>query len=326
MSKINKENLLDQMMRHLEKNLTNFIVSGVVGITLNGGLSRGYGDHLSEVDVTVYLDRQAYKLFNEGHLGLPEGICHVDGMLYDMKILSYEEELARDFSIITELWDLSYAKILYDKDDKINKLFQEKLKRSVNSSDAGGILFSAWWHIMLACDIWLYRENAFQGHFMLNEAIKPLMQSLYIMNHEFVPHEKWLVHYLDELKWLPYDFNELMTILLGTSDLTLEGLSKRQDKLMRLYQLINDKAGYDLTKKYFVDKIEMLLKKDEYNVDTFDELFGLRSLQSDPFRHFIDRVGDKVIVSKLKFLNINPNQMYEWHYSTVNLVQGQMTK
>jgi len=27
---------------------------GVVGITLNGGLSRGYADHLSEIDVTFY--------------------------------------------------------------------------------------------------------------------------------------------------------------------------------------------------------------------------------------------------------------------------------
>jgi hypothetical protein len=32
---------------------------GVVGITLNGDLSRGYGDHLLEIDLTLYLTTTA---------------------------------------------------------------------------------------------------------------------------------------------------------------------------------------------------------------------------------------------------------------------------
>lgn len=53
---IESENKISTLRRHLEKMLPEFeALPGVIGLILNGGLLRGYADHLSEIDVTIYL-------------------------------------------------------------------------------------------------------------------------------------------------------------------------------------------------------------------------------------------------------------------------------
>lgn len=53
---IPRENRVDDLRAHLDSVLPRFeALPGVVGVTLDGGLARGYGDELSEIDVTLYL-------------------------------------------------------------------------------------------------------------------------------------------------------------------------------------------------------------------------------------------------------------------------------
>jgi MFS family permease len=53
---ISARNQSGTLRAHLRGMLPRFTAfEGVVGLTLTGGLSRGYGDHLSEIDVTFYL-------------------------------------------------------------------------------------------------------------------------------------------------------------------------------------------------------------------------------------------------------------------------------
>ena len=318
---IKKENQLDTLISHLNDNLNHFIFNEVVGITLNGGLSRGYGDHLSEIDITIYLKHDHYVLYTEGHYDITEGICVINDQLYDVKIADYDHELKRNFSIETELWDLNHAKILYDPEHLINPLLELKLAQSVADSDAGGYMFSSWWFINLACDIWLYREDAFQGHMMLNEAAKALLKSLYVINGQYVPHEKWLTHFVQNLDDLPVDYNTLMKQLFSTGDLSLESLKIRQKHMIDIYNLINDKAGYDISKGSFHNKVMSVIKEETYTIDEFEEQFGLRTIHSDPFCKFIKRKDDTIFVSVDSLLRLKPNEMYEWHYSVVESVQ-----
>src|SRR5690242_3506549 len=54
---IQTPNLLPQLRQHLARMLPGLqALPGVIGITLSGGLSRGYADHLPEIDLTLYLD------------------------------------------------------------------------------------------------------------------------------------------------------------------------------------------------------------------------------------------------------------------------------
>lgn len=56
---------LDSRMKDFES------LDGVLGITLNGGLSRGYADELSEIDLVFYLESSPYELWNSGQSPIP---------------------------------------------------------------------------------------------------------------------------------------------------------------------------------------------------------------------------------------------------------------
>ena len=45
----------------------------------------------------------------------------IDGYLYDIKLEDYEAALAREYPMVA-LWDLSYAQIVYDPQEKLAAL------------------------------------------------------------------------------------------------------------------------------------------------------------------------------------------------------------
>ncbi len=68
---------------------------GVVGLTLNGGLSRGYADHLSEIDITIYLTSEAFKDWQSNKPPIAVGITRLAGQLYDIKYVDFAADSAR---------------------------------------------------------------------------------------------------------------------------------------------------------------------------------------------------------------------------------------
>lgn len=55
---LNSHNTVNELLAALNETLHKFTaLNGVVGVILDGGLSRGYGDYLSEIDVIIYLMR-----------------------------------------------------------------------------------------------------------------------------------------------------------------------------------------------------------------------------------------------------------------------------
>lgn len=116
----------------------------------------------------------------------------IDGYLYDIKLVNYQEELKRQLDFV-EQWDLSYAKILFDPKGKMADYINKKISPPVDISSASGLLWSAYWSYKLAGDIWIHRQDILQGHYVFNSAIKPLISALFIANKEYIPHDKWLV-------------------------------------------------------------------------------------------------------------------------------------
>ncbi|WDV44090.1 hypothetical protein PV797_11185 [Clostridiaceae bacterium M8S5] len=325
---INKENMLDYYMNHLNDNINYFKnIDGVAGLTLNGGLSRGYGDHLSEIDVTIYLDDDSYKNFKDGLLNVKEGICKIDTVLYDIKILNLRSENERSMNPITELWDLSYAKILFDPYGEIKKFVNEKLKHKDVIKHIEGIMFGAWWHFKLAGDIWIYREDQYQGHMMLNECVKSILQSLYLANDEYVPHEKWLSHLVRNLEWLPCDVDELLTGLYSTGDLSMDSLIQRQSFMNDIWDRINeyvidkyyDGCPVDITKRTWFEKFSMLLTEDAMRLEDYKKEYGF--IYSDPFTEIITIKEDMVYINKDKVMELDEDSMYEWQFDIVKAVQ-----
>lgn len=329
--KIRKENRVNELISHLEAHLNEFISDEVIGVTLNGGLSRGYGDHLSEVDVTIYFSEKGYKDYIEGLYDIKEGICVVDGQLYDIKILDYKTELNRTMSVVTELWDMKYAKILYDPDNKIESLYEKHLVRKVSFDDASGPLFAYWWHYKLAGDIWIHREDPYQGHFILNEGVKHLLKVLYLINKQYVPHEKWLVHNLHQLIWLPSAPDALLKQVFDTGNMSMKSLKKRQENFDSIFKAIHNylllqyelPEGVDGTMFGFYKKLMAIVTEDRYSVKEFKKTYGLRLLHTDPFADILRIEGDEVIVDKEQLYRIKAEDMYSWHYKVLDGVRKQ---
>lgn len=322
------DNIINELYEHLESMLPKFqSLPGVIGITLNGGLSRGYADHLSEIDITFYLDCENGLKWKEDKSPIPLGIVKFEGVLYDIKTIFYEEEDRRKYGDI-ELWDLSYAKVLFDTDNKIAALIKKKLSAIPVISDANDRIWEAYWNYKLAGDIWINRGDVLQGHFMLNEAIKPLIKALFIANKEYTPHEKWLVHMSATLNWKPIDWEERLMKAMAIENLTVEALVNRQSAIESLCNEIGDyikKENYpefnlECHQKSFFDLIKELVQRETISLDEWIQMSSLFELNMDPL-HMITEIREgRIKLNKEKLLSITEKDLYAWHYEVVQNV------
>ena len=319
---LNSENTIQEMLGALNKTLPLFTgLDGVVGITLNGGLSRGYGDHHSEIDVTIFLNDEQFLEYKKGNYPFALGITMIDGYLYDIKAVCFGQELNKNYESVA-LWDLSYAKILFDPKGQIAEFIKKKLFEPVNISQASSFLWNAYWNYKLAGDIWIHRQDAAQGHFSLNEAINPLISSLFIANKEHVPHEKWLVHMSKSLAWKPENWDMRLTGTMNTGNFSIQSLRCRQDFIDGLWKDIDrkicDLSGFcfqlDFTQKHSYDTLIKLLEKHEYTIGEWEAVSSLEALNYEPMHSIFKRVCDRIILDKNNFLSLTPEDMYVWMY------------
>lgn len=324
-----KENRLNELMCALEKNLNKFKeFDKIAGIMLDGGMSRGYADYLSEIDVVIFLHDIAFKSYNEKKTPICLGITKIDGYLYDIKTVNYEEELKRDYDS-TALWDLSYAKIIYDNNGKLKRLFEEKLKEKSEVYQAERLMFDAWWNYRLAGDIWIHREDALQGHYCLNNAIKPLLSSLFIANLEYIPHDKWLIHMSRTLDWKPDNFDKLLKAILSTGDMSLESLYNRQQSIdnlwnaidMRLCEIINFNKGLKLMHRGGYENLKRVVDQGEFTIEEWNKFSSISNLNYEPLFSITEIKEGKVILDKDKIAALGEKDMYYWFLDIIDAIR-----
>lgn len=98
---LTSKNRIQDFQNEISRRLDYFSsLDGVTGITLNGGLSRGYGDELSEIDLVFYLETGSYQLWSGGQSPLPLGITRIGDYLYDIKILDLKEEQQKQWDSV----------------------------------------------------------------------------------------------------------------------------------------------------------------------------------------------------------------------------------
>ena len=160
---IDAPNMITTLRQHLDEMLPRFTaIEGVVGLTLNGGLARGYADHLSEIDVTVFLTPEALKALQTRKAPIAAGITVLKGQLYDVKYVDYIAERDRVWEDVT-LWDASYAEVLYDPQGLIQEMFTAKLGDGPDPGAAEGPMMRCWWYYELAGEIWIHRGMCCRG-------------------------------------------------------------------------------------------------------------------------------------------------------------------
>lgn len=329
---LTSRNRIQDFQSEISRRLDDFTaLDGVCGITLNGGLSRGYGDELSEIDLVLYLEARSYALWSGGQSPLPLGITRTGGFLYDIKIVSLEEEQQKHWDGVA-LWDLSYARILYDPSGRIAQLTDAKLADRPLRLQAEGPLFQCWWYYRLAGDIWIHRGDPVQGHAMLNMAAVQLTGALFLANREYVPHEKWLIHLSRTLAWTPPDWEAHLVAIMSTGDMSLNSLITRQSAIERLWEEVDtyiislERPQYPLNVMHvtFYDLLKLLLATGTLPVHEWTRRISLSVLSSEPFIRFASLHQDHISVDKRKLLALNPEDLYSWHAAIVKQVLAEI--
>ncbi len=326
---IHTPNQLDRLRAHLDRQLPHFAaLPGVVGITLNGGLSRGYADHLSEIDVTFFLTPAAYQHWQAGHAPFGTGIQMIDGQLYDLKALNLDDERARAWEMVTR-WDASYAEILHDPDGAIAALLADKLAHRPDPHEAGGPLFAAWWYFELAGNIWIHRGDPLQGHLMLTQAVVELVKALFVLNGEYIPHEKWLIHMSRTLAWTPPDWESRLTAVLCDLAPTVDSLRQRQARIAALWHDLDRQAvqtclsdyppGLQFSHQFFYGLLAWLAANSPVSRAEWQSRAGLDMLNGAPFNACVKQEGDLVILDRDRLAALTDNDVYCWHFALVQV-------
>lgn len=327
---VRTENRLTRLREHLNQRLPVLQhLEGVEGITLNGGMSRGYADHLSEVDVTLYLSDDGYERYQQGLNLIPSGIVVLAGQLYDIKVCSLSAELSAQWSEVAR-WDASYAEILYDPEGKISSLFARNLAEAPQAEGAGGPLFACWWHYYLAGNIWIHRQDGLQAHLMLNRAIEPLVKALFLVNQEHVPHEKWLVHMSRTLAWRPARWEERLGAALAIPAPTVEAAGARQRVIADLWAEI-DRYAVDtycpglpvrLMQKGFYDLVKWAVERGELTMDEWKGRARGATLSASPFNTILKVEGDLIRLDRERLNTLGPGDLDPWFYEVVDAVRA----
>ena len=321
-------NNVNHLRQHLAAHLPMFeALPGVVGITLNGGMARGYADHLSEIDLTIYLQPTTYQLWQSGHAPIPLGIAVLEGALYDLKIIDFGGEQTAVWAS-DKLWDASYAEILYDPEGQIAQLIQAKVTQFPQPAEAEGALFSCWWYFRLAGDIWIHREDILQGHLMFNQAVISLLKALFIANQEFIPHEKWLIHMSRSLPWQPDHWETKLQAAMSTGDMTISSLKQRQISIETLWvevdaYILQTYPGLPVhvMQKTFYTLLAMLAEKQTVTITEWQAKASLEMLNRPPFYGLVAIAKDTIVLDRAKLLNTKPEALYAWHYEILSAVK-----
>jgi predicted nucleotidyltransferase len=101
---------------------------GVAGVILEGGLTRGFADKYSDVDITVFLSEKTESLRKRiQKMGADEQ--ERSSVDVDLSVHSLKEFKKRRWSEI-DRWDYSHAEIVYDPRGEVRKVFNQKLRVS----------------------------------------------------------------------------------------------------------------------------------------------------------------------------------------------------
>lgn len=172
----------------------------VVGITLNGGVSRGTGDEFSEIDIHFFVKNEQKKNLPPKWPGTGNDIG-INGVWFDIYLANYKEYLKKDLGM-AERWDLANSKILFDRGNKIKNLITKKAKWKKGEREElleGDLGSSKFWCFSLA-RTFISRGDLINAHMLLNESLNLFVDYYFVSSNEFIPHFKWKYYYFQKLK------------------------------------------------------------------------------------------------------------------------------
>lgn len=215
---------------------------GVSGIVFMGGLTRGFADEYSDVDIMVFLGKKDEGLRERiRKIGLDEK--RRSGVDVDLEVHCLEDFGARNWSEITR-WDFSRASVVYDHEGEVQKLLRTKLSVSdsfwlrrivVYGEYVGWYCCSPKEDAETLVEAWVDRGDPISAHYCLNYALTLLIRIIFALNREFLPPPKWEMFYSYGLKWLPADYEKLVREAMTIRSLSKADLDRRHRATRELW-------------------------------------------------------------------------------------------
>jgi predicted nucleotidyltransferase len=231
------EHMLDEMLSNVEEYVTKLKkYPDVEAISLGGGLSRGYGDTLSEIDLNVYLSPTALPEWEMGKGPIPHGDHLGDKYHMDVSFLSIEKEKNEDWNLLKK-WDTSYVKILYDPQGRLEMLLESRDVFTAEEKHAVALrnYLDCVYYGDIVARQWTLRNDPLAAHQLLSKGISALCNLLFLANDEYPPFEKWLVNYSHSLEWKPDKWKASIKQVTLIKEVSLPDLERRKAAFKKIY-------------------------------------------------------------------------------------------
>ena len=210
----------------------------VLGIVLLGGLGyRDFLDEYSDIDLSVFTTRKGKTKFP---LPFEFHYKHKNLRLeFNIHQLVFEDEYEGEKWNTSKIEAYSKGKVIYDTENKITNLIKEK---TVFDEEA------AFYRL-----IWIIQQYKWRGqihairaykrgypeasHDLLNNCSDLLVEAVYLLNKQYVPHKKWGFVFLDKLP-NNYQLLEKFKKALLVKDYSLRDIKRRLKLLDEIYEII----------------------------------------------------------------------------------------
>ncbi len=195
-------------------------------IGIQGGYARGTYNNNSDIDlVLLFTNREdSQNIFKgrkefENHLFEVRHIC-----LNNLNVLNWKPKQRYIYANETQ--------VLYDNNFELENIINkavmttneqiEIIVYNIRKMGTHGIVYEGksgfvWRKFKWEDDVyyWIHRNDILTAHLRLNECNEYLITLCFALNKQFLPSSKWRYHIMQNLQWLPYDFETRMKNILA---------------------------------------------------------------------------------------------------------------
>jgi predicted nucleotidyltransferase len=225
----------------------------VAGIVVLGGVSRGFVDRYSDLDILVFLTKRNDNVEKSIH-ELTINEQKATGVEVDLEIHVLQDYAGRKWNEIAR-WDFSIAKVVFDPTGNAAKMIGDKLRvpeefwvrRVVVSSER-----MKWYccppasNIGTIAEVSLERGDLASAHYCVNHGLDLLLAVLFALNKRFLPPPKWRIMYSRNLPWLPTNYEKRLEELLSVKSLSRNELQRRLQIVRELWSETSAKITKDM--------------------------------------------------------------------------------
>lgn len=330
---ISSKGKFEEMLKNAKKIANDLSKeNGVIGITLCGGLSRGYADELSEIDLNIYLENEVYNDWITGMGPIPHSDASWKGNYVDVEFFSFEKEAKENWNL-TKKWDASYNVVLFDPEKRIEALINEK--DVFSSQDKFQCISDYFGKCMYIGNLvilqWMNRGDPLAANQLISSAIPALIGLLFLANDEYPPHEKWALNYSYSLKWLPKDWKKRIAEILLTREFSVKEVARRRELFIELYKdcwekiVGKESRNLELIDIITLQELQYIVENSPVSLEKFADRFDIKHLSYEPiykFSNIIARNGKKYIsFNRKKFIEekkANFPDILEWSKPLLN--------